>query len=82
MDNVRLSISNWIERLEDRWIVLPLKSQKKIIFCSFIGYILITIVTIIQVCYEITQSKGDIQIEHISPLPKDKVPITITKNRK
>ncbi|MFH6965229.1 nitrogen regulatory IIA protein [Flavobacterium plurextorum] len=81
MKNIRTSISNWEERLEDRWVATPRKGQRKIILYSFIVYILITIAAIVQVWYEVRKSAKDIQIEHISPLPKKKRPITVPTNK-
>lgn len=76
MRNIRASINIWIEQLEDRWLMLPRKAQSKIILCFFISYSLITVATIVQVCYEVQQSKAEIQIEHINSLPEKKVSIT------
>jgi flagellar basal body-associated protein FliL len=72
MKNIRASISNWEERLEDRWVATSRKGQRKIILYCFIVYILITAVAILQVWYEVHKSKKDIQMEHISQLSKKK----------
>jgi flagellar basal body-associated protein FliL len=77
MKNIRTSISNWEERLEDRWVTTPRKDQRKIILYCFIVYILITAVAIVQVWYEVHKSQKDVQMEHISPLPKNKVPVVV-----
>jgi flagellar basal body-associated protein FliL len=81
MKNIRTSISNWAERLEDRWVTTPRKDQRKIILHCFIVYILITAVAIVQLWYEVHKSKKDIQMEHISPLPKNKVPVVVPFNK-
>jgi hypothetical protein len=81
MKNIRTSISNWEERLEDHWIALPRKGQRKIILHCFVAYILITAVAIVQVWYEVHKSAKDIQMEHISPLPKKIVPVVVPFNK-
>ncbi len=80
MDKLRLSINNWVERLETRWVLLPIESQRKIILYFFIGYILITLVTIVDVWHEVQKSATGIEVEHINLLPKIKVPHTTKEN--
>jgi vancomycin permeability regulator SanA len=81
MKNIRASISNWEERLEDRWVTTSRKGQRKIILYCFLVYILITAVAIVQVWYEVHKSKKHIQMEHISPLPKKKVSVVVPFNK-
>jgi hypothetical protein len=81
MKNIRASISNWEERLEDRWVANSRKGQRKIILYCFIVYILITAVAILQVWYEVHKSAKDIQMEHISPLRKNKVSVAVPTNK-
>lgn len=81
MKNIRASISNWEERLEDRWVATSRKGQRKIILYCFIFYILITTVAIVQVWYEVHISAKDNQMEHISPLPKKKVSVAVPSNK-
>jgi glycopeptide antibiotics resistance protein len=81
MKNIRASISNWEERLEDRWVTTSRKGQRKIILHCFIVYILITAVAILQVWNEVHKSKKDIQMEHISPLSKKKELVAVPFNK-
>lgn len=65
MKNIRTSIQHWEEQLERQWIVLPRHEQRKVVLYSFLGYILITIAVTAQICYEISKSEKQLQIEHI-----------------
>ncbi|MBL7734443.1 MAG: nitrogen regulatory IIA protein [Chitinophagaceae bacterium] len=73
MKNLRTAISNWFDRLGDRWRALPVKKQHRYTLLLFAGYALLSVVVLLKVCYDVAQSNNAITIEHIeNPIIKQK----------
>lgn len=90
MKNLRTAISNWFDKLDDRWRAMPVKKQHYYTLLLFAGYALLSVVVIVKVCYDVAQSDNAITIEHIenpiikqnksSVSPQDSI-TTILKNQ-
>ncbi|MFZ4860905.1 nitrogen regulatory IIA protein [Sphingobacterium sp. Mn56C] len=65
MKKIRANIDEWIERLDQRWRILPLKKQHQYILYFFIGYLLLTAGVICKVWYDTSKSGNEMVIEHI-----------------
>lgn len=65
MKNLRTAISNWFDKLDDRWRAMPVKKQHHYTLLLFAGYALLSVVVILKVCYDVAQSDNAITIEHI-----------------
>ncbi|WP_134092116.1 nitrogen regulatory IIA protein [Olivibacter sp. XZL3] len=65
MKKLRTTISNWFDRLDDRWRAMPVKKQHRYTLLLFAGYALLSVIVLIKVCYDVAQSDNNITIEHI-----------------
>jgi hypothetical protein len=90
MKNLRTNMSEWFDRLDQRWKVLPVRKQHRYTLCFFTGYLLLTIGVIFKVGLDTTRSDNDMVIKHIeNPVGKKKESpatiqdtlITILKNK-
>lgn len=73
MKNIRNDIDKWLELLDKRWEELPIKKQRQYLLHFFTGYLLLTTVVIINVCFTTARSKNDLDISHIeSTVPLQK----------
>lgn len=79
MKNVRTNMSEWFDRLDQRWQVLPVRKQHRYTLCFFTGYLLLTIGVIFKVGLDTTRSDNDMVIKHIEnpALKKKESPATI-----
>ncbi|RYY53805.1 MAG: nitrogen regulatory IIA protein [Chitinophagaceae bacterium] len=67
------SISSWIDTMDRRWKQLPARESRRIVLYSFAGYLLITLVIIVQVVYQLNAGQNTMEIKHISnPVAKVK----------
>lgn len=65
MKKLRTAISDWFDKLDDRWRELPIRKQHRYTLLLFVGYALLSVVVLIKVCYDVAQSDNKIMIEHI-----------------
>lgn len=90
MKNLRTTLSDWFDKLDEQWRALPLKKQHRYTLLLFAGYALLSIMVILKVCYDVGTSGNDMTIEHIenpviqqnksSVLPQDSIS-TILKRK-
>jgi hypothetical protein len=78
MQNLRKNMSEWFDRLDERWQVLPVPKQHTYILCFFIVYLLLTVGVICKVGLD-ARYDNDIVIRHIenSTLKNKESPATI-----
>jgi hypothetical protein len=90
MKNLRTNISEWFNRLDERWQALPVRKQHRYTLCFFTGYLLLTMGVIFKVWLDTARSDNDMVIKHIeNPVGKKKESpatiqdtlITILKNK-
>jgi hypothetical protein len=90
MKNLRTNMSQWFDRLDQRWRALPLTIQHRYTLYFFTGYVLLTVGVIFKVGLDMTKSNNDMEIKHIeNPAVKNKESpatiqdtlITILKNK-
>lgn len=73
MKNIRNTIDQWMDSLDQRWEELPIKRQHQYLLYFFIGYLLLTTVVIANVWSDTAGSKNDLDIRHIeSTVPLQK----------
>jgi len=67
------SIGSWMDTMDMRWKQLPARESRRIVLYSFAGYLLITLVIIVQVVYQLNAGQNTMEIKHISnPVAKFK----------
>ncbi|OPC66489.1 nitrogen regulatory IIA protein [Elizabethkingia bruuniana] len=66
MKKLRIKISKWFGRLDEWWRQLPVKRQHRYTLLLFAGYALLSLVTVLEVWYDVLQSNNKITIEHIN----------------
>lgn len=79
MKNLRTNISEWFNRLDERWQALPVRKQHRYTLCFFTGYLLLTVGVIFKVWLDTARSDNDMEIKHIEnpALKKKESPATI-----
>lgn len=65
MNNIRSNMDRYIDKLDQRWQVLPVRKQCRYTCYFFMGYLLLTAAVIFNVWHEIQASDNDMAIEHI-----------------
>ncbi|WP_162926975.1 nitrogen regulatory IIA protein [Flavobacterium psychrotrophum] len=60
------SLSSWMDTIDRRWKQLPARESRRIILYSFAGYLLITLMIIVQVVYQLYAGQKTMEIKHIS----------------
>ncbi|MEA9412614.1 MULTISPECIES: nitrogen regulatory IIA protein [Flavobacterium] len=90
MKNLRTNMSEWFDRLDQRWQALPVEKQHSCTLYFFAGYVLITAGVIFKTVLDTAGSDNDMEIRHIEnpALKKKESPptlgdslITILKNK-
>ena len=59
-------MDTWQDRLDSRWKQLPAPEKRRIVLYSFAGYLLVTLAVVVQVIYEVGNTREEVEIEHIS----------------
>lgn len=73
MNKLRATITHYFDKLNNRFIALPLRKQKQYTLYFFVGYLLLTAIVIWKVWYDAGKSYKNIDIKHIeSPVLKKK----------
>lgn len=66
MKKLRTFLSNWFDKLDERWRAMPVKKQHRYTLLLFSGYALLTIIVIAKVCYDVgSKPNKGMGIEHI-----------------
>ncbi|KXH84917.1 nitrogen regulatory IIA protein [Chryseobacterium kwangjuense] len=65
MKNFRNTIESELERLDNRWQALPLKTQCKYVIILFTFYLTMGIGVLVKVCYDLGKEDRHIEIGHI-----------------
>jgi hypothetical protein len=65
MKNLRTTISNRFDKLDDHWRSIPVKRQHRYMLLFFLGYVLLTAAVIIGIWYDVQNPKKEI---HILPI--------------
>src|SRR5690606_7462617 len=75
MKNLRTTINNWFDKLDERWRSMPVKKQHRYTLLLFLGYALLSFVVLLKVCYDVAQSDNTMTIEHIeNPMNRQSKP--------
>ncbi|WP_431498783.1 nitrogen regulatory IIA protein [Flavobacterium sp.] len=79
MKNLRTNMSEWFDRLDERWQALPVRKQHRYTLYFFTGYVLLTLAVIFKVWLDTARSDNDMEIKHIDNpvLKKEESPATI-----
>lgn len=60
MKNLRTTISNRFDRLDNRWRALPVKKQHRYTLFFFLAYVLLTVAVITGIWYDVKYSETKI----------------------
>lgn len=71
MKNFRNTIESELERLDDKWQALPLRTQCKYVLILFFFYLVMGIGVLVKVCYDLGKKDQPIEISHIQTPPAD-----------
>ncbi|MCS4239856.1 hypothetical protein M2306_001304 [Myroides gitamensis] len=73
MKKLRATITDYFDKLNDRFSALPLRKQKQYTLYFFVGYLLLTAIVIWKIWYDAGKSYKTIDIKHIeNPVLKKK----------
>ena len=73
MKDFTTSLSFWLDDIDQHWKQLPARDSRRIVLYSFAGYLLITLMIIVQVVYQLNARQNTMEIKHISnPVAKVK----------
>jgi len=62
-----------MDTIDRRWKQLPARESRRIVLYSFAGYLLITLVIIVQVVYQLNAGRNTMEIKHITNPVKVKI---------
>lgn len=65
MKNLRTAISNWFDKLDGQWRAMPVAKQHRYMLLLFAGYALLSVIVLLEVCYDVAHSDNTMTIEHI-----------------
>lgn len=65
MKNLRTTISNWFDKLDGQWRAMPVEKQHRYTLLLFAGYALLSVIVLLEVCYDVAHSDNTMTIEHI-----------------
>ena len=79
MIKLRATVTDYFDKLNDRFSALPLRKQKQYTLYFFVGYLLLTAIVIGKVWYDVGNSYKIIDIKHIenSILKKKDAPTSL-----
>lgn len=72
MKNFREKIDKWLESLDKHWDKLPIKKQQKYLQYFFTGYLLLTIVVVVNVWRDTAACENRLEIGHIQTAAQKK----------
>ncbi|MDY9918966.1 MAG: nitrogen regulatory IIA protein [Proteiniphilum sp.] len=78
MKNLRTSVNNWFDKLNGQWRAMPVKKQHRCTLLLFSVYALLSIIVLVNVCYDVAKPGNTIRIEHIENpvIRQDKPPVS------
>lgn len=65
MKNFRNTIESELEKLDNRWQALPLKTQCRYVIILFAFYLIMGIGVLVKVCYDLGKEDRQMKISHI-----------------
>lgn len=65
MRKLQAQMNTWFEKMDERWLALPIRKQQRYALYFFIGYLLLTTGVIFKVWYDTAKSDNNIIIEYI-----------------
>lgn len=65
MKNLRITIRNWFDKLDGQWRAMPVSKQHRYMLLLFAGYVLLTVIVLLKLCYDVMHSDNTLTIEHI-----------------
>lgn len=65
MKNIRNTIESELEKLDERWQALPLKTQCSYVIVLFTFYLIMGIGVLVKVCYDLGREDRHMGINHI-----------------
>lgn len=65
MKNLRTTIRNWFDKLDGQWRAVPVTKQHRYTLLLFAGYALLSVIVLLEVCYDVMHSDNTMTIEHI-----------------
>lgn len=79
MKKLQALYEKWLDKLEERWLALPVRKQRKYTLYFFAGYLLLTAGVILKVWNDTGKSNQQTVIEHIeTPFLKKGKPVERT----
>lgn len=73
MKNLRTNMDKWFDKMDQRWLALPVRKQHRYALYFFTGYLLLTAGVIFKIWNDTGKSSNDMVIEHIeNPVLKKK----------
>ncbi|MDR2270433.1 MAG: nitrogen regulatory IIA protein [Sphingobacterium sp.] len=69
MKNIRTTIEQELDRLDNKWQALPLRTQVRYVIILFACYLVIGIGVLVKVCYDLGRENNTIAIKHIEAPP-------------
>lgn len=70
MKNIRNTIEQELDKLDDKWQALPLRTQVRYVIVLFSCYLILGIGVLVKVCYDLgRENNNSIAIKHIDPPP-------------
>ena len=80
MNKLRDKIEYYVLKAEDHWKVLPAERQRLLTKIFFSGYVLLTIIVIVNVCVSTGQRSSTMSINHIYGISKKPVEKSSVEN--
>lgn len=80
MKNFREKIDKWLENLDRRWDAMPIKKQHTYLRYFFTGYLLLTIVVVVNVWRDTAACENRLEIGHIQTAARKKKSPTELQN--
>ncbi|HRN72204.1 MAG TPA: nitrogen regulatory IIA protein [Ginsengibacter sp.] len=65
MKNLKTIVNNQLRKLNGQWRTLSIKKQHRYMILLFAGYALLSLVVLLKVWYDVTNSNNEMKIEHI-----------------
>ncbi|REC61838.1 nitrogen regulatory IIA protein [Chryseobacterium pennae] len=69
MKNIRTTIEQELDKLDNKWQALPLRTQVRYVIILFACYLIIGIGVLVKVCYDLGKENNNISIKHIEAPP-------------
>ncbi|HCN50461.1 MAG TPA: hypothetical protein DIT10_15445 [Chryseobacterium sp.] len=80
MKKLRDTLENYVVKIDTHWKSLPVERQKFLTKVFFGGYVLITVIVIVNICISTGQRSNTISINHIDGISKKPIEKGSTHN--